>query len=76
MGDHAWKKFQTQMKEKRTKKKTNTDRGSGAGVILQCEDLIVQRLSAEVTGKAQNLVELDPGNLCRLLTMKTSQLQT
>ena len=60
MGDHVWKKFQTQMKEKRTKKKTNTDRGSGAGVILQREELIVQRLSVEVTGKAQKFSRIGP----------------
>ena len=53
MGDRAWAKFQAQMKQKRVQKKTKADTGLGAGVILQRGELTVQRLSSEVSGKAQ-----------------------
>ena len=48
MGDRAWAKFQAQIKQKRVQKKTKTDTGFGAGVILQRGELTVQRLSSEV----------------------------
>ena len=52
-GDRAWAKFQAQMKQKRVQKKTKADTGLGAGVILKRGELTVQRLSSEVSGKAQ-----------------------
>jgi hypothetical protein len=59
MAAHAWKKFEMQMKEKRTKNK-KTEKGSSAGRVLQREELTVQRLSAEVTGKAQKFSRIGP----------------
>ena len=41
------------MKQKRAQKKTKAGTGFGAGVKLQSWDLTVQRLSSELSGKAQ-----------------------
>ena len=59
MAAHAWKKFEMQMKEKRTKK-NKTEKGSSAGRVLQQEELTVQILSGEVTGKAQKFSRIGP----------------
>ena len=53
MGTQTWVKFQAQMKQKRVQKKSKADVGGGAGIIHQRGELTVQRLSAEVSGKAQ-----------------------
>ena len=52
MGDRAWVKFQAQMKHKRVQGKSIADAGS-ASIIHQRGELTVQRLSSEVSGKAQ-----------------------
>lgn len=57
---HAWKKFEMQMKEKRNKDNKKTQKKSSAGRVLQREELTVQRLSAEVIGKAQTLSRIGP----------------
>jgi hypothetical protein len=50
----AWKNYKTQMKEKRTGKKKNN-----SGVrILEEECIVVQRLSADVSGKAQKYTRI------------------
>ena len=53
MGYRAWAKFQAQMKQERVQKKTKADAGGGGGIIHQRGALTVQRLSSEVSGKAQ-----------------------
>ena len=50
----AWKNYKAQMKEKRVGKKKNN-----SGVrILEEECIVVQRLSAEVSGKAQKYTRI------------------
>ena len=57
---HASKKFKIQMKEKRNEDKKKAQKKSSAGSILQREELTVQRLSAEVIGKAQKFSRTRP----------------
>ena len=52
LGDRAWAKFQAQINHKRVQRKPKADAGS-AGIIHQRGELTVQRLSSEVSGKAQ-----------------------
>ena len=53
----AWEEFRKKIKMKRTGNKPgNVASGSGVGnSILQSGEIIVQRLSAEVSGKAQKI---------------------
>ena len=48
------------MKEKRNKNNKKTQKKSSAGRVLQREELTVQGLSAEVTGKAQKFSRIGP----------------
>ena len=57
MADQAWKKFTTAMSSKRTGKKTNKS-NSGNATILKKGELVVQRLSSDVQGKAQKYVRV------------------
>ena len=52
----AWKNFKTAMKEKRTGKKG----GCVSHDILAREEVVIQRLSAEVSGKAQKYSRIGP----------------
>ena len=52
----AWKNFKTAMKEKRTGKKG----GRVSHDILAREEVVIQRLSAEVSGKAQKYSRIGP----------------
>ena len=52
----AWRNFKTQTKEKRTTKK----KYDGASSILHGEEIIVQRLSSDVSGKAQKYSRIGP----------------
>ena len=51
----AWKIFKTAMKEKRTGKK-----GGVSHDILAREEVVIQRLSAEMSGKAQKYSRIGP----------------
>jgi hypothetical protein len=59
MADQAWKKFTTAMSNKRTGKKTNKPNGGNA-TILKKGELVVQRLSSDVQGKAQKYARVGP----------------
>ena len=66
----AWRKLSQKIKEKRAKK------GGQSGRKIQGDQLTVQRLSSEVSGKAQKyarVAELDRGSSCRLIQTKSSQ---
>ena len=52
----AWKNFKTAMKEKRTGKKG----GGSSNSIPAKEEVVIQRLSAEVSGKAQKYSRIGP----------------
>ena len=52
--DNAWRTFKEEMKRKRTKGVTNDNKR------LKKSELIVQRLSAEVSGKAQKFCRIGP----------------
>eukprot|EP00794_Sanderia_malayensis_P013427 gene13427-14807_t len=54
----AWKNFKQQMKEKRTGSKGNTN--NIMQEILKKEEIVVQRLSSEVSGKAQKYSRIGP----------------
>lgn len=53
----SWKKFKTQMKGKRTHK---GGKSGPKNTILEKEELVVQRLSSEVAGKAQKYLRVGP----------------
>ena len=53
----AWKKFTTAMSNKRANKKLNR---SGNANILKKGEIVVQRLSSEVHGKAQKYARVGP----------------
>lgn len=55
----AWGKFQAKMKEKRCENKA-TKSTKGKSQESETEELIVQRLSAEVHGKAQKYTRVSP----------------
>lgn len=52
----TWKNFKAAMKEKRTGKKG----GRVSHAILAREEVVIQRLSAEVSGKAQKYSRIGP----------------
>ena len=52
-----WKKLQEQVKAKRAKKEAKRSRGE---IKIENGEIVVQRLSAEVTGKAQNFSRIGP----------------
>ena len=60
----AWKNFKTAIKEKRTGKKG----GCVGNDILAREEVVIQRLSAEVSGKAQSIYVLGPESLYQMTT--------
>ena len=63
--DNAWRAFKDKMKQKQTKGlRKDTKR-------LKKSELIVQRLSTEVSGKLKSFVELAHANLCLLIQRKT-----
>ena len=51
----TWKQLKEQLKEKRTGKKNR-----GVNSILEKGEVVVQRLAAEVTGKAQKYNKIGP----------------
>ena len=53
--EKAWRTFQEEMKRKRTQKAGSTD-----PTRAKKSELIVQRLSAEVSGKSQKLSRVGP----------------
>ena len=57
---HAWKKFEIQMKEKQNIDNKKAQKKSSCGSVLQHKELTVQRLSAEVTGRAQKFSRIGP----------------
>ena len=59
MADQAWKKFTTAMSNKRTGKKPNKP-NSGNTTIIKKGELVVQRLSSDVQGKAHTYARVGP----------------
>ena len=54
----SWKNFEKSMKEKRTNKSNN--KGRSASDILKKEEIVIQRLSSEVSGKAKKYARVGP----------------
>ena len=55
----AWKKFTTAMSNKRTGKKTSKPNNGNASILKKGE-IVVQRLSSDVQGKAQKYARIGP----------------
>ena len=62
--ESAWRAFKEEMKRKRTKGSAKDTKR------LKKSELIVQRLSSEVSGKAQKFCRIH-ASLCRLIQKKT-----
>jgi hypothetical protein len=60
MGDAAWKRLNAKVNAKRAKKATTTTTTTTTKTHPKPKELTIQRLSAEVVGKAQKYTRIGP----------------
>ena len=68
----SWGTFKNEVKAKRRKTGDDGAKKNEKGNILERQELVVQRLSSEVSGKAQKYTRVGPSSSCSTMRRNSS----